>query len=145
MKRFKMLPLISSQALALSLFPLHNKQHFHVQSPTVIPVWYTCSSVDSISADKRRDTFIGIAGLVVVVHKPELWRHTISHPFTICFGGGTWVALSDSRNRRRQVLLHFMEYAGSIRKNYEISLNETKILKSHLSLLVPPSTSAFSY
>jgi hypothetical protein len=45
----------------------------------------------SISVDKRQDTLIVIAGLVVLVHKFDLWRHKISHPFTICFGGGTWV------------------------------------------------------
>jgi hypothetical protein len=96
------------------------------------------AAVDSISVDKRQDTLIVFAGLVVLVHKPDLWRHKISQHFTICFDGGIWVAWSSSRNRRPQVLLHFIESAGRIRKNYGISLKAPKILKSHLSCLVPP-------
>jgi hypothetical protein len=71
---------------------------------------------------------------------PQAWLVTPQdfEPFTICFDGGIWVAWSGSRNRRPQVLLYFIESAGRIRKNYEISLNEPKILKSHLSCLVPP-------
>jgi len=37
-----------------------------------------------------------------------------------------------------------METAGRIRKNYEISLKATKIMKLHLSSLVPTSTYVFS-